>query len=128
MNTDGMKRDYPYEEITGKIIGAFYETYNTLGQGFLEKVYENALQVELKQIGLDAIAQYPIKVHYKSQCVGDYVADILVEGKIICEIKTVRKLLPEHEAQLLNYLKATGIKVGLLLNYGPKPQIMRRVF
>ena len=128
MNTDGMKKAYPYEDITGKIIGAFYETYNTLGPGFLEKVYENALLVELTQKGLEAVAQYPIKVHYKNQCVGDYVADILVEDKIICEIKAVRKLLPEHEAQLLNYLKATNTKVGLLLNYGPKPQIMRRVY
>ena len=128
MNTDGRKREYPYDDITGKIIGAFYETYNALGPGFLEKVYENALLVELKQKGLDAVAQYPIKVHYKSQCVGDYVADILAEGKIICEIKAARKLLPEHEAQLLNYLKATHMKVGLLLNYGPKPQVMRRVY
>lgn len=128
MNTDGKKREYPYDDITGKIIGAFYETYNAMGPGFLEKVYENALLIELKQKGLEAVVQYPIKVHYKNQCVGDYVADILVEDIIICEIKAARKLLPEHEAQLLNYLKATHMKVGLLLNYGPKRQVMRRVY
>lgn len=126
MNTDQMT--YQFEDITRIIIGAFYETYNSLGPGFLEKVYENALMIELKERGLRAHHQCPINVRYKGECVGEYIADIVVEDKIICEIKAVQKLRPEHEAQLLNYLKATRIKVGLLLNFGPKPEIMRRIY
>jgi GxxExxY protein len=110
-----------YEDITSTIIGAFYETYNTLGAGFLEKVYENALLIELKARGLSTTSQYPVTVYYKNLIIGGYIADIMVEEKVICEVKAVRKLLPEHEAQLLNYLKVTNMKVGLLLNYGPKP-------
>ena len=126
MNTD--QTTYKFENTTRIVIGAFYEIYNALGPGFLEKVYENALMIELKERGLRAQHQCPIKVHHKGECVGDYIADILVEDKIICEIKAVQQLRPEHEAQLLNYLKATRIKVGLLLNFGPKPEIMRRIF
>jgi len=109
-----------YEEITGQIIGAAFEVYNTLGYGFLEKVYENALIRELQLRGLNATAQYPIKVEYKDAEVGDYYADILVEDKVIIELKTGEAFNPTHEAQLLNYLKATGIKVGLLINFSPK--------
>ena len=119
---------YKFGNTTQTIIGAFYETYNALGPGFLEKVYENALMIELKERGLRAHHQCPIDVHYKGECVGEYIADIVVEDKVICEIKAVQQLRPEHEAQLLNYLKATSIKVGLLLNFGPKPEIMRRIF
>jgi len=119
---------YQFENTTRIIIGAFYETYNALGPGFLEKVYEKALMIELKERGLRVHSQCPVVVHYKGQCVGDYIADIVVEDKVICEIKAVRELHPEHEAQLLNYLKATRMKVGLLLNFGPKPEIMRRIY
>ena len=109
-----------HEEITGKIIGAAFEVYNILGYGFLEKVYENALIRELQLRGLHATDQYPIKVIYKDAEVGDYSADILVEDKVIVELKTGEAFNPIHEAQLLNYLKATGIKVGLLINFSPK--------
>jgi len=107
-------------EITSKIIGAAFEVYNLLGYGFLEKVYENALIRELQLRGLHATDQYPIKVIYKDTEVGDYNADILVEDKVIVELKTGEAFNPIHEAQLLNYLKATGVKVGLLINFGPK--------
>jgi len=119
---------YPYDDITHAIIGAFYDVYNVLGPGFLENVYENALLIELNDRGLKAHSQCPVKVQYKGQTVGEYIADIIVEDSIICEIKAIQKLRPEHEAQLLNYLKATGIKIGLLLNFGPKPQVKRRIF
>jgi GxxExxY protein len=119
---------YPYDDITRVIIGAFYDVYNALGPGFLEKVYENALLIELGARGLKVHSQYPVTVHYKGQNVGEYMADIIVEDNIICEVKAIQKLRPEHEAQLLNYLKATEIKIGLLLNFGPKPQVKRRIF
>lgn len=119
---------YHFENTTRRIIGAYYEVYNQLGSGFLEKVYENALLIELKSRGLKVSAQQPIQVAYKGNPVGDYMADIVVEKKVICEIKAIQSLRSEHEAQLINYLKATGIKVGLLLNFGPKPEIMRRVY
>ena len=93
------------------------KVYNDLGYGFLEKVYENAIRVLLDKENLNIKQQYPIKVYYKDEVVGDYVADLLIEDKIIVELKSIEKLAPVHEAQLLNYLKATGIKVGLLLNF-----------
>ncbi|OHE59356.1 MAG: GxxExxY protein, partial [Thermodesulfovibrio sp. RBG_19FT_COMBO_42_12] len=92
------------------------------------KVYENAFLLELKGYGYQAIPQYPIKVLYNNIVVGEYFADILVEGKVILEIKAVKSIAEEHEAQLLNYLKATNIEVGLLLNFGPKPEIRRKAF
>ncbi len=125
MNTDqGLK----YKELTEKIISIFYKVYNQLGYGFLEKVYENAMIIDFKAEDISAVAQSPIKVLYKNELVGEYYADILVDDKIIVEIKATRTLALEHEAQLLNYLKATNIEVGLLLNFGPKPQIKRKVF
>lgn len=117
-----------HEELTDKIIGAFYTVYNTLGYGFLEKVYENALALELRKSGFQVATQYPINVYYHGQVVGDYSADLLVEEQVIVELKAVRNILPEHEAQLLNYLNATRCEVGLLLNFGHKPQIKRKVF
>ena len=104
-------------ELTYLINGAIFEVNRILGPGFLEKVYENALLMELKARGIKAAAQYPIKVRYKDQIVGEYFADLLVEDKVIIELKTVDKIEKIHEAQLLNYLKATGIKVGLLVNF-----------
>ncbi len=115
-----------HKEITGQIIGAAFEVHNSLGYGFLEKVYENALIRELELRGVHAVAQYPIKINYKDAEVGDYYADILVESKVIIELKTGESLNPIHTAQLLNYLKGTGIKVGLLINFGPEKCIYKR--
>ena len=117
-----------HENLTSDIISAFYFVYNDLGYGFLEKVYEKALIIELKKSGLKVTSQLPIKVYYEGEIVGDYYADIVVENKIILELKTVKHLLPIHEAQLVNYLKATGMEVGLLLNFGEKPQVKRKIF
>ena len=103
--------------LTYSINGAVFEVNRVLGPGFLEKVYENALLMELKARGMTAAAQYPIKVRYKDHIVGEYFADLLVEDQVIIELKTVNKIEKIHEAQLLNYLKATGIKVGLLVNF-----------
>jgi len=103
--------------LLGTINGAVFEVNRILGPGFLEKVYEKALLVEFKARGLEAKSQFPIKVTYKEKIVGEYVADILVEDKVIVEIKTVENLDKIHEAQLLNYLKATGIRIGLLVNF-----------
>ncbi len=104
-------------DLTYLINGAIFEVNRILGPGFLEKVYENALLMELKVRGIRAVSQYPIKVKYKDQIVGEYFADLLVEDQVIIELKTVDKIEKIHEAQLLNYLKATGIKVGLLVNF-----------
>ncbi len=117
-----------HEKLTQKIIGAFYTVYNALGYGFLENVYENALRIELHKIGLRVAPQYAINVLYDGQVVGEYFADLLVEDQVIIELKAVRNLLPEHEAQLLNYLNATRYEVGLLLNFGIKPQLKRKIF
>lgn len=117
-----------HADITEQIIKAFYTVYNTLGYGFLEKVYENALAIELRRMGLTVVQQASIQVYYAGELVGEYFADLLVEGKVIVEIKALRALVAEHEAQLLNYLKATPYEVGLLLNFGPKPQIKRKVY
>ena len=122
-----MKQLLLHEEITGKIIKAFYTVYNELGYGFLEKVYEKAMLIELTQSGLNADNQTPVKVFYQGNIIGDYFADIIVDRKIIIELKAVENIIPEHEVQLVNYLKATNIEVGLLLNFGPKPQYKRRV-
>jgi len=119
---------FKHTDITELIIKAFYTVYNTLGYGFLEKVYKNALAIELHKLGLDVIPEARITVYYGSEVVGEYFADLLVAGAVLVELKAVKSLLPEHEAQLLNYLKATPYEVGLLLNFGPKPQIKRKAF
>ena len=126
MNADS--QDFKYKELTEKIISIFYRVYNKLGYGFLEKVYEKAMAIEFKKEGIPIVSQSAINVLYEGQVVGEYFADILVDNKVIVEIKAVRNLILEHEAQLLNYLKATNIEVGLLLNFGPKPEIRRKVF
>lgn len=128
MTTDFLSTDYLYKEETDSIIAAFYEVYNTLGYGFLERVYQNALYLELQQRGFDCKAQYPIKVTFKGREVGEYYADILVNDCVILELKSVDMLLRQHELQLINYLKATDIEVGLLLNFGEKPQVRRKIF
>ena len=104
-------------EITYAINGAVFEVNRVLGPGFLERVYENSLLTELRSLGLKAESQVPIKVYYKNEVVGEYTADILVEDRVIIELKTVERLDKIHEAQLLNYLRATGIKVGILVNF-----------
>ena len=115
-------------ELTYKINGAIFEVNRVLGPGFLEKVYEKALMVELKLRGLSAKSQVPVPVDYKGENVGEYFADIVVENQIILELKAVDSLQNIHEAQLLNYLKATGYKVGLLVNFThPKAEIKRFV-
>lgn len=119
---------YKYQDLTEQIIGAFYNVYNRLGYGFLERVYENAMVIELQMMGLKVEQQMPIKVRYRGHVVGEYCADLVVEDKVIIELKAVSTFLPAHEAQLLNYLKATPYEVGLLLNFGPSPTKKRRVF
>jgi GxxExxY protein len=104
-------------ELTYLINGAIFEVNRILGPGFLEKVYENSLLMELRARGLKAVAQHPINIRYKDQIVGEYFADLLVEDQVIIELKTVDRIEKIHEAQILNYLKATGIKVGLLVNF-----------
>ena len=126
MNTD--YSDGKYKELTENIIKIFYKVYNKLGYGFLEKVYENAMIIEFKKHGISVVPQSSIKVHYEGEVIGEYFADILVDKQVIVEIKAAKSLAAENEAQLLNYLKATDIEVGLLLNYGPKPEVKRKVF
>jgi GxxExxY protein len=117
-----------HQELTEKIIQIFYKVYNALGYGFLEKVYENAMMIEFRRINIPAVSQDPIKVIYEEEVVGEYFSDILVDRKVIVEIKATKTLIADHEAQLLNYLKATDIEVGLLLNFGPEPEIKRKVY
>jgi GxxExxY protein len=106
------------KELSDKIIRCAFNVHNALGYGFLENVYENSLVIELQEAGLAVKAQHPIPVYYKSQLVGNYKADVLVEDKIILELKAEKEFHSVHEAQLLNYLKATGIKIGYLINFG----------
>ena len=117
-----------HKGITEQIIKAFYTVYNSLGYGFLEKVYENALAIELRKLGLKVVPQARIVVYYDGQQVGEYSADLLVEDAVIVELKATRDLVAANEAQLLNYLKATAYEVGLLLNFGPRPQVKRKVY
>jgi len=120
--------EYLHTDLTNIIIKAFYNVYNKLGFGFLEKVYENSMLIELQKFDLNAVKQQPIKVYYDNILVGDYFADIIVNNCIILELKALENLNEAHEVQLVNYLKATNIEVGLLLNFGKKPQIKRKVF
>lgn len=117
-----------YKELTNKIINCFYTVYNTLGYGFLEKVYENAMMIELRKQGIYAEKQKPIKVFYTDELVGEYFADIVVEDVIIVELKAAEFIIEEHELQLINYLKATEKEIGLLLNFGKKPEFKRKIF
>ena len=117
-----------HKEITDKILRAFYTVYSELGFGFLEKVYENAMLIELRKIGLACTKQQSIRVHYEGCVVGDYFADIIVENIIILELKTSEEVAEEHELQLVNYLKATEKEIGLLLNFGKKPGFKRKIF
>ncbi|WP_372754567.1 GxxExxY protein [Labilibaculum sp.] len=120
--------NYLHSETTGLILKAFFNVYNGLGYGFLEKVYERAMILELNSLGLKVEEQKKITVFYKDEKVGDYFADLIINDQVIIELKAVERIAPEHEVQLVNYLKATNIQVGLLLNFGAKPQYKRKVF
>ena len=121
-------KNYLHAELTDKIIACAYDVYNQLGFGFSEKVYENAMMIKIAQKNLTAVQQVPVNVFFEKQLVGEYFPDLLVENKVIVELKAVSTLSKAHEAQLVNYLKATGIKVGLLFNFGEKLKIVRRVY
>ncbi|AWG22001.1 GxxExxY protein [Flavobacterium faecale] len=117
-----------HEELTNVIIKTFYEVYNELGYGFLEKVYQNALCIELRNKNLVVEPEKRIAVYYKEQQVGDYVVDLIVENKVLLELKAVDHINEQYENQILNYLRATDCELGLLMNFGPKPEFKRKVF
>ena len=116
-----------HASLTEEILRGFYHVYNTLGYGFLEKVYENALRLTLEKRGLSVGQQVPIKVRFEGQVVADYLADLVVAGKVILELKAAEAIETAHETQLFNYLKATDIEIGLVLNFGPKPSFKRKI-
>ena len=123
---DGQDTGLKHEQVTESVIGCAFEVINELGAGFLESVYEKALLLALRQKGLSAISQHPATVMFRGQCVGDFYADVFVEEKVIVELKAVKAIAPEHQAQIINYLNATGIEVGLLINFGnPKLEYKR---
>lgn len=123
-----MNDEILYKELTDRVIKCFYNVYNELGSGFLESVYENALMLELEEMGLTAESQKSLNVFYKNKLVGEFRADIVVGEKILIEIKAVSALSPHHDAQLINYLRATGLRVGLLMNFGPVPKFKRIIY
>lgn len=125
---DADTRGLKHKELTETIIGVFFEVYNELGHGFLESVHENAFAAALISRGLDVRRQIEVPVWFRGQKVGEFVADILVERSVLVELKGVRTLNPSHEAQLLNYLRATEIEVGLLFNFGIKPEFKRLAY
>jgi GxxExxY protein len=127
METGAKSAVYPEQELTQKILEASFAVHNALGAGFLEKVYANALSLELRQMGLVCAQEVPFKVKYKDAVVGDYSADLVVEKRVLVELKACTGLDSVHEAQILNYLKASGIHVGLLMNFG-KPRLEYRRF
>ena len=123
---DEQDKGLKHEQITKAVIGCAFEVINELGGGFLESVYERALLLALRQKGLSAVSQHPVRVLFRGECVGDFFVDIFVQRKVIVELKAVKSLAPEHQAQVINYLKATGIEVGLLINFGnPKLEYKR---
>jgi len=119
---------YIHSELSEKIIAASYQVHKELGCGFLEKVYKNALAIQLQETEIKCDVEVPLKVLYHEKVVGDYYADMIVDEKIIVEVKAVNKLESVHEVQLVNYLKATGINVGLLINFGKSVEVKRRIF
>lgn len=114
-------------EVSAAVLGCFFDVYNELGPGFLESVYENSLAVALKESGHDVSQQAALTVWFRGRPVGDFRADLIVDSSLVVEVKSVAKLHPVHEVQLVNYLKASRIEAGLLLNFGPRPQFKRRV-
>ena len=123
-----MNTDYKHHELTRKIIAVFYQVYNELGHGFLEAVYHKSLVIALREEGLSVQSQIDIPVWFRGHQVGGYVGDILVEKCVLLELKAARALDPSHKAQLLNYLRATEVEVGLLLNFGVKPELKRLIY
>ena len=119
---------YKHSALTKQIIGHFYDVYNVLGYGFLENVYEKALALRLRGDDLDVVRQQPIRVYFDGVVVGEYFADLVVNDAVILELKASKTLTDTHKAQLLNYLKATDYEVGLLLNFGPEPQVIRKAY
>jgi GxxExxY protein len=120
---------YPESELTGRILEAAFDVHNALGCGFLERVYSNALAIELRRSGLDCAQESPLKIRYRDTIVGDYLADIIVDGRVIIELKACSSLDPSHSAQVLNYLRAANVRVGLLLNFGrPKLEYRRFIY
>jgi GxxExxY protein len=126
--TEWDPQQYKHQDITEAIIAIFNEVYNELGNGFLESVYERAMAIALAHRGLDVKAQFPLPVWFREVQIGDFRADLLIAGVVMVELKAGRALEPVHEAQLLNYLRACDVEVGLLLNFGPVPKIKRLVF
>jgi GxxExxY protein len=126
MNADG--RRYRHEELTRRIIGTFYEVYNELGFGFLESVYREAMAIALRAGGLRVEKEFPLRATFRGQIVGEFRADLLVNGCVLIELKATRSLQSFHEAQTLNYLRAGVLELALLLNFGPQAQIKRLVF
>lgn len=117
-----------HDDLTGKIIGAAYKVYNTMGYGYLESVYRACMVIELRKLGLDVREHYPIKVYYEGHPVGDFEADLFVEEKVMVELKSIRTINAIHEVQLVNYLTATGVDLGLLINFGEqKVEVKRKV-
>lgn len=123
-----MEEKLLHKELTEQIINAFYEVYNELGFGFLEKVYQNALYYELIDRGFKVEAKHKVKVYYKKRVVGNYEPDLIVDDLIVLELKAVEYLVDDHEKQLYNYLRSTPCEVGLLMNFGNKPEFRRKVF
>lgn len=121
-------KKFPHQELTKQIIGIYYHVYNELGYGFLEKVYHNAFAIELATRGYKIEKHKKVNVFYKNEIVGEYISDILVEEKLIIELKCVEYLIEAHECQLINYLRATDCEVGLVLNFGKDPQFIRKIF
>ena len=119
---------FPHQELTKSIIGIFYDVYNEMGHGFLEKVYQNAMIVELQSRGFEIESQKRINVYYKRTIVGEYIPDIIVNNSVIVELKCVEYINESHQAQLINYLKSTECEVGLLLNFGNDPQFLRKIY
>jgi len=130
MNADQNTSEIPllHRELTEKIIGIFYEVYNELGHGFLESVYRKSFVIALQQTGLKCWFEVPVPVYFRGEDVGQFRADLLVDGKVLIELKAVAHLDKPHEAQLYNYLRATELEVGLLLNFGPRPEFKRIAF
>jgi GxxExxY protein len=117
-----------HQDLTEKIIGVFYEVYNELGHGFLESVYAQSMAIALNEAGLKVVQQAPISVYFRGQLVGDFRADLLVNDQVIIELKAARAIESAYEAQLMNYLRATKVEIGLLMNFGPKPEFKRFIY
>lgn len=123
---DGQDRELLHGDVTQAVIGCAFDVINELGAGFVESVYEKAMLISLRHGGIEVKTQYPVKVFFRDECVGEFVADLFVAGRVIVELKAVKAITSEHQAQVINYLKATGVEVGLLINFGnPKLEYKR---